>query len=38
MAVDNGDFVRVNFTGKVKETDEQSNSYCCRWKPLITCY
>ena len=22
MAVDNGDFVRVNFTGKVKETDE----------------
>ena len=22
MAIDNGDFVRVNFTGKVKETDE----------------
>ena len=22
MAVDNGDFVRVNFTGKIKETDE----------------
>ena len=22
MAIDNGDFVRVNFTGKIKETDE----------------
>ena len=22
MAIDNGDFVRVNFTGKVKETDD----------------
>ena len=22
MAVDNGDFVRVNFTGKVKDTEE----------------
>ena len=22
MAIDNGDFVRVNFTGKIKETDD----------------
>ncbi len=22
MAIENGDFVRLNFTGKIKETDE----------------
>ena len=22
MAIDNGDFVRVNFTGKIKDTDD----------------
>ena len=40
MAIDNGDFVRVNFTGKIKETDDvfdttyeeiaQLDEYC-RW-------
>ena len=28
MAIDNGDFVRVNFTGKVKETDEVLDGVC----------
>ncbi len=27
MAINNGDFVRLNFTGKIKENDERNKKY-----------